>query len=184
MFSFPFWIIILVSAAITAKKFFSPSGLNKKVLLSNEISPKTPTKYKGAYSFIAMRYYALMLNRTFRILITDTYVCGIRVMGSIASPITVDSHWQNPEFYVDKNLEDKYKNKDFDSKEYLLVDKANFCILREDILRVDYYQTKFGMGQIPYSGRIAIVTKNGKKIELILLGSQDVKSITKHILKN
>ena len=40
------------------------------------------------YSFVAMQYCALVLNRTYKAFVTDDYVCGIQVGG----PASARSH--------------------------------------------------------------------------------------------
>lgn len=180
-----YWILLLLFLwlfpTFVIKKFFSPPGSRgPQETVSTNTSSMQASKTK--WSFVAMRYYALILNRTFRIWINDKYVCGIRVGGVIASPVKeIDKEWLNPEYYVDTNLDKKYMNTDFESDKFLVQDKANFRILRTDIIRVDCHLEKWGMGQVPYSGRLVIVTKNGKSVELILLGQQDLKAISRRI---
>lgn len=66
----------------------------------------------------------------------------------------------------------------------LKLDKANFCFTNSEIINVEYdISQKWGMGNIPYSGRIKIKLKNNITRELILLGFQDGQKIVKELRK-
>lgn len=134
------------------------------------------------WSFVAMRYYALILNRTYKIFVTDQAICGVRAANLLASPMyKIGSDWLSPDYYTDKRLVDKYQNSDFYSGSFLAKDKSNFLIHKNDIIRIDYHPKKWGMGQVPYSGRLILETKKDS-IELILLGNQDAFAIKKRLL--
>jgi hypothetical protein len=128
-------------------------------------------------SFVAMQYYWLMLNRTFEVFITDSKLCAARVGGLIASPASVDERWKNPRFYVKPKLRARYEGIDPESPEFLKIDSTNFQISRPDITAVEHHRAKWGMGAVPYSGRILIDVCDGTRCELVLLGTQDAQTI-------
>ena len=39
------------------------------------------------WSFVALEYYALVLNRTFKVFVTDQLLCGAIARGWLAAPI-------------------------------------------------------------------------------------------------
>lgn len=156
---------------------------DSKAEASNDVSSSQSENSKSIWSFVAMHYYALILNRTFRVWVTDKYVCGIHEGNTIASPTsTVGAEWQKPQNYINLHLERKYKDINLESDEFLSLDKANFRIPRSDIIRIDYHPKKWGMGRVPYSGRLVLVTNTSGKIELILLGKQDATTISRRLL--
>ena len=126
-----------------------------------------------SWSFVAMQYYWVMLNRTFEVFVTDTKICAARVGGLIASPTFVDEKYKEPRFYVRPRLRARYDGVDPDSSEFLAIDSANFQISRAEIGDIELHKTKWGMGAVPYSGRIVMSLRDGGKKELVLVGTQD-----------
>jgi hypothetical protein len=110
-------------------------------------------------------------------------VAGARVHGIVASPQSIPSQeWRDPEFYVKARLDEKYINVDPESDRFLTIDRANFRIWRRDIVGIEFYPKKWGMGAVPYSGRIIVRTRDGRGHELILLGEQDASAIRERLL--
>ena len=179
-----FWIIFGVSFTFIMKRFFSPPGSRDDQEAFSAVISHIKIEGNGSWSFVAMCYYALILNRTFRIWVTDKYIFGSHVGNAIATPhYDVDlTAWQNPEYYVSKRMEKQYEAIDLESETFLSKDNANFRILKDDIKSVKYYPKKWGMGRVPYSGRLVITTNDGKNIELILLGKQEPKLIIDRLL--
>jgi hypothetical protein len=133
------------------------------------------------WTFVALKYWAFILNRTYKIVVTRQAICGIRVEYTLTSPkYGAGVEWQQPEFYVNEMLEKKYQDSDFNLDNYLRIDSANFKILRADIVQINYFAKKWGMGKVPYSGRLVLETKNGNT-ELILLGKQNALEIKKRL---
>jgi hypothetical protein len=128
-----------------------------------------------------MQYYWVMLNRTFEVFVTDTKLCAARVGGQVASPIFVDERLKDPQFYVRPRLLSRYDGIDPESLEFLKIDRANFQILREEICGIEHHRTKWGMGAVPYSGRVLISLHDGTKREFVLVGMQDSRSIVKRL---
>jgi hypothetical protein len=129
------------------------------------------------WSFVAMQYYWLMLNRTFEVFVTGSKLCAARVRGLMASPGFIDAAWKNPQFYVRPGLRSRYESVDPESTAFLGLDNANFQIPRSEISTVEHHRTKWGMGAVPYSGRLVISLTGQRECELVLLGAQDGKAI-------
>ena len=132
--------------------------------------------------FIAMQYYAGIMNRSFVVQVSDSIIFAGRVRGPIAAGV---SRWnsrqviEDPYFYANKQLLEVYEKNDgrIDPK-LVQEDKANFLIQRNEIKRIEYTpKRKWGMGDVVHSGRIFITLKDNNKIELILLGKPDVNDI-------
>jgi len=123
--------------------------------------------------FVAMQYYALILNRTYKVFITDTMLCGAHVRGLVMSPPAVSSDQLDRDYWANTLLGTLYELLDVTSPKFLSQDWANFQIRWSEIARIDFDASKkWGMGNVPYSGRIFIRLKSGRSKELILLGQQ------------
>ncbi|HEX6107651.1 MAG TPA: M48 family metallopeptidase [Gemmatimonadales bacterium] len=126
------------------------------------------------WSFVAMEYYGLVLNRVYRIIVTERALCGARVRGVMSSPFLPPGEaWLDPNFYPNPRLETRYHDLDPESDEFLGVDRANFRYDREAIEQVEFVaRPKWGMGNVPCSGRIRLRLRDGARRELLLLGRQ------------
>lgn len=178
-----FWIIFIPLFYFIIKKFSPSRMLSEKSQAPESESPAISDPH---WSFIAMQYYALILNRTYKVWVTEKYICAGRVEHAIASPpsyLSVGPQWQNAQNYSEPEFEKKYSNIDITSDAFLKVDKANFRILREDITGITYFPKKWGMGRVPYSGRLVLKTRNGNVYEFILLGKQNAEEIRQRLLK-
>lgn len=136
---------------------------------------------KPDWSFVAMEYYAVILNRTFLVTINDESLIGVKCRGitSIASggdPFTraittnlaVSGDLNDPSAYIDERL---LKNSS----------SANFTIMLSDIRSVEYNpRKKWGMGYYPHDGRVFIVTEKCRR-EFIILGRQSGRGICNHL---
>jgi hypothetical protein len=113
------------------------------------------------------------------VIVTDRKICGARVRGTVSSPFFEPSEsWQDPDFYPSPELEQRYANLDVESSEFLAADKANFQYERAALVGVDFSdRPKWGMGNIPSSGRIRLRLQDGSRRELILLGQQPALAI-------
>jgi len=149
---------------------------------------------KEGNHFIAMEYYALILNRTFLILITDEYLIGLKVNGIVSvetnygNPITkkitnslaITDDLENPYSYAKDKYLNRLVEKDIFSNEILKDSSCNFRIKMKEIKRVFYAKTKkWGMGPYPHNGKVYIQLK--KKREFMILGNQSGEKIEKWI---
>jgi hypothetical protein len=145
-------------------------------------------KFTSDNHFVAMEYYWLILNRTFLILITDNELIGIKVHGPIGVesndavskllPLTVDGDLQNPYAYISAKYIERIKDVDLKSNNFLRADSSNFRINKSDIIETAYDETKkWGMGYYPHDGKVYVRTRDNKKREFIILGSQSGEEI-------
>jgi hypothetical protein len=133
------------------------------------------------WSFVAMEYYALILNRTYIITIKDGALCGVvcRGLTSIESGNDPLAKIATRKLAVHGDLNDP--------KSYVNVERirqpnsANFSIPLSDISLVEHdARKKWGMGYYPHDGRI-FVRAVGKKREFIILGNQSGKEIAERL---
>lgn len=132
---------------------------------------------------MALEYYRLILNRRYLVTVGQRKIVGLRVGGVVISPSRFSPGMDspNPLDYVDSGLEDSYNGKDPFSDAALQMDSANFSIDRASVTNVAYYRTKWGMGAVPYSGRVVLYANRRKVKELILLGDQDGSEIARKL---
>ena len=134
-------------------------------------------------SFVALCYYGLVLNRTYRVIVTERVFAGARVRGLLSAPLVVTERHDDPEFYVSEKLDRRYAGVDPESSAFLAVDPANFQIARETIERIELIERrKWGLGGIPSPGRIVIHHPGGRR-ELILIGRQDAAAIVRGLTR-
>ncbi len=133
------------------------------------------------WSFVAMEYYALILNRTYLITIKDGALCGVVCRGLISveggeDPLTrivtrklaVHGNLDDPKSYVD-------------AERIKQPSSANFSIPLSGISTVTHDpRKKWGMGHYPHDGRV-FVEAAGKKREFIILGNQSGKEIAERL---
>lgn len=132
--------------------------------------------------FAAMQYYALILNRTYNVFVADTMLCGAKVRGIVASPPHASSEMQDGEYWTRTLQQTLYERLDVTTPTFRKLNAMNFQIRWKDIARVEFNPAKkWGMGNVPHSGRIFIRLKSGRSRELILLGDQDGLAV-KHML--
>ena len=142
-----------------------------------------PAPAARPWSFIALTYYGLVLNRTYRVIVTDRMVCGARVRGLMSAPAVVTPAHDDPESYPNSKLDARYAGLDPESPEFLLADRANFQIPRESIERVELVERrKWGLGGIPSPGRIVLHCGDARR-ELILIGRPNAAAIARGLTR-
>ena len=135
-----------------------------------------PSGYQ--WSFVALEYYALILNRTYKVFVTEDLLSGAIVRGWLASPLMLSDAWYDPNFYPRERLLRRYRGIRVDDTRFARVNYWNFQLPRAEIADVDYTTVpKWGMGNVPYSGRLILYFRRGGNRELILLGHQDGPAI-------
>jgi len=138
--------------------------------------------------FVAMEYYWLILNRTFLVLITDREVIGVKVHGPIGTeshdpvvsllPLPIDGDLQNPYSYMSMKYIERIKDIDLKSNDLLKINSSNFRINKSDIIETTYDKNKkWGMGYYPHDGKVYVKTRDYKKREFIIMGSQSGQEI-------
>ena len=132
--------------------------------------------------FAAMEYYALILNRTFKVFIADKMLCAAFVRGLTASPMVSSTDENGQKYWVQTLTATLYEQLDVTSKAFKKLDFFNFQIPWRDVGRIEYDPTpKWGMGNVPHSGKIKVRLKSGRTRELILLGQQDGFALKRQI---
>ena len=135
-----------------------------------------PTGYQ--WTFVALEYYALILNRTYKVFVTDDHLCGAIVRGPLPSPVGSLDAWYDPDFYPRERLLRRYAGLDVHSRDFARVNYWNFQWPRSMLADVKLnMRPKWGMGRVPYSGRLILHLRRGGSQELILLGVQDGPTI-------
>ncbi|HEU5039720.1 MAG TPA: M48 family metallopeptidase [Gemmatimonadales bacterium] len=149
------------------------AGLDLGAAVAPPGGPAQPAAPR-AWTFVAMEYYKLVLNRTYRVIVSETAISGARVRGLMSSPPSAPGEaWQDPDFYPNPKLEARYRELEPGSPEFLAADRANFRYEREEIASVEFIaKPKWGMGYVPCSGRILLRLRDGTRRELLLLGRQ------------
>jgi hypothetical protein len=143
--------------------------------------------------FIAMEYYRLILNRTFLVFITPEELIGVKVHGAIGVEtaetstimphIVINGNLNNPYSYIDVQYLEQIQDLDLESDKLQSINAGNFKIHRSSIAAVHYDETKkWGMGPYPHDGKVYVTTRDLKKREFIILGSQSGEHIA-NILK-
>lgn len=131
------------------------------------------------WGFVALSYHTLILNRAYLVLVGDGVVAGAVARRILMSPRPSPAdEWYDPWFYTKERLVRRYNGIDVRSDAFLAVDRGGFRIDRRDLADVSVdLSPKWGMGYVPYSGRIILRTRDGRSRELILLGRQDAVGI-------
>jgi hypothetical protein len=153
---------------------------------TNSQSPATSIRNAGATLpwFAAMSYYALMLNRTYKVFLADTMLCGAVVNGLVASPPTGSPEFEDQSYWTDTVTATLYEKLDVTSETFKRLGWNNFQIPWPDINRVDYDpRPKWGMGNVSHSGKIYLRLRSGRSRELILLGKQDGEGLKRTMQK-
>ena len=136
-------------------------------------------------SFVAMEYYWLILNRTFKVFVTKEALFGVKIRGPMMSlpGYESDAKWLNPKSFVPSSIVNKYLGETLASNNIVEVNKDNFVLERSSIKSVNFDDTtKWGMGFVPHSGKLYVEHSSGRKREFILLGEQDGHRIKKELL--
>jgi len=161
--------------------------MSKNAASSNEENLIPEGAVGTAPWFAAMEYYALILNRTYKVFVTDQMLCAAKVRGLVSSPPIVSPQMFDQEFWVRTQAAQIYDSFDVRSEKFLRVNSANFQIRWNEIAQTEYRSgKKWGMGNVPYSGRLTIQPQAGRPRELILLGKQNgdaLKGKLDHLMK-
>ncbi len=142
---------------------------------------RSSTLENADWSFVAMEYYALILNRTYLISIKDDALCGVVCRGLTSTEGGDDLITQiaTRKMAVHGDLNDP--------KSYISAERikrpsgANFSIPLSGISAVTHDpRKKWGMGHYPHDGRV-FVEAEGRKREFIILGNQSGKEIAERL---
>jgi hypothetical protein len=131
------------------------------------VSPVEHPKEHLHPGFVAMEYYALMLNRSFLFFIAETGLLGWQFIGIVTAAAA-------PRFYepVEELLDDPEMAPGSPGFLELLHEMTTFTIPYASIESVEFApKRKWGMGPILHTGLLNVRFKQGRKREFILLGS-------------
>jgi hypothetical protein len=132
----------------------------------------------ATWHFVALQYCYGVLNRTYLVFVTADMICAAKVRGLLAAPLLVSDRWRNPLFYPRPHLVARYRRANLEGPEFKRRSAANFQLLKREVTAIRFSsEPKWGMGTVPYSGRLFITTTDGMTQELILLGKQDGPAI-------
>lgn len=132
------------------------------------------------WSFVAMQYYGLILNRTYLVSVAAEkirgQVCrgltsvesGIGLARSITHSLAVQGDLDDPLSYVS-------------DCQLIRENKANFMFSLSEITSVAYNpRKKWGMGYYPHDGRVIVQTLK-RRLEFIILGNQSGERIARRL---
>jgi hypothetical protein len=172
---------IKIAAAVALSALFVSRQLVRRAALrvaGNPTAHRQGNTTSGAQFFVAMEYYAVFLNRTYKVYITDHMLSGAKVGGLVASPTILTDEMLNPLYWAQSPAADFYDGMDVTSKAFLKYDWVNFQIQWAAVKRITFDPSKkWGMGNVPHSGKLLIHLSKGGARELILLGRQDGESL-------
>lgn len=134
-----------------------------------------------AWSFVAMEYYALVLNRCFVISIDGERLRGVQCRGLTGATsgrdalarfldrrFAVHGDLHDPSSYIDTRLRTRPR-------------RADFSFPLREILAVEHDpRPKWGMGGYPHDGRLHLHMDRGTR-EFIVLGRQSGREICAHL---
>lgn len=164
------WFVLVF--AYTAFKLHANEPVER--ILTEEHSSKLKLPMTG---FVAMEYYALILNRTYIVFISPEGLYGWKAEGAVDCSRAL---YFAP---YEEMLKDPELMTDPEAVRELSKLKGGFFIARNEIAAVEpVYKQKWGMGPIPHSGRIKVRTVSGRSREFVLLGSVDPDAIQQNIM--
>ena len=169
-------ILVYVSAAATlgAVRYVWGSRRGAEQEIAASLAAATP----ASWHFVAMEYCYGVLNRTYLVFVTERMICGAKVRGPLAQPMLVTERWQDPNFYPAPRAVKRLAGVNLEKPEFLNLAGANFQMARSEVVGVDFTDApKWGMGTVPYSGRLILRLRGGGQRELILLGRQDAAAL-------
>jgi hypothetical protein len=127
--------------------------------------------------FVAMEYFALILNRSFVVFITPEGLRGWKFCGPVGNRDSL--YFKSVEEMLD-DPEVEPASRDF---EEWMSERPGFFIPRKQIVSADFVPTKkWGMGSIPHSGKLYVQLTENRKREFILLGNADGEYLREAII--
>ena len=151
------------------------AGRDSRVLWDGDI----PGPHGFVWGFVALEYYALVLNRLWVLLITNDSFVAVNAGGPIAAPLVVSEAWHDPFSYVSDRRIRRYEFLASQSDDVLRVSRANWKCSLSELSNISFTAAwKWGMGTVPYSGRL-FVTAGGRRHDYVLVGQQDGSEIEK-----
>jgi len=173
---------VIVGIVVCAALFGLQAALTNKKGTESDVQALLSRMLPHAWNFVALEYCYGILNRTYVVFVTDEMICGARVRGPLPAPLLVTERWSDPYFFPRPSHVSRYAGIDLTSAGFKKMSLANFQIPLGEVEKVWLNSDpKWGMGTVPYSGRIHLRLRNGKTRELILLGKQDAPSLVERL---
>ncbi len=144
--------------------------------MTSDLATSSPSSHLHA-GFVAMEYFALILNRSFLIFITDEGLRGWKFCGPVTTRI--------PNYYepVETLLDDPEMAPGSDAFKELMHGRGTFIIPYSEVTSVNFVgKRKWGMGPILHSGILTIELTEGRGREFILLGATYGEGVRDSIL--
>jgi hypothetical protein len=140
-------------------------------------SADLPVPVDTLWGFVALQYHTLILNRIVVVCVGKKSLVGLVGRGPIASPLLVAPSMHDPNWWVRREKLSKYPMFNIENDALLSVARANSRMPFIDISAVEYSaQKKWGMGAVPYSGRV-FIEMHGEKREFILIGTENGEAV-------
>jgi energy-coupling factor transporter transmembrane protein EcfT len=147
------------------------------IAILDSIPPEDASAGEPLSGFVAMEYFALIMNRTFVVFIAPDGLYGWKAQGPVSAG--------NPAYFQPyaEMLEDPELMHDINAVRDLAKLNGGFMTPRSEIVSVEVIdKPKWGMAAIAHSGRISIRSASGRAREFILLGNVDGEQIKQSIL--
>jgi hypothetical protein len=130
------------------------------------------------WGFVALEYYALVMNRVRLILITTDELIALNAGGPIAAPHYLSQAWYMPLSYPSERKMRRYERVVvFPTENIVRMCWANWKCNISGISDISFKNgSKWGMGSVPYSGRLTFLAQ-GRNCDLILVGNQNGREI-------
>lgn len=127
-----------------------------------------------AFASVAMEYYGLILNRTMLIVGFGKTLAGAKVHGVLGASLgPTDHRFDDPRSFVNDRLLDRLVGSFPHHTDFVKQARGNFVIGLGELSKVEYIERpKWGMGNIPHSGKLKLTSQNRTR-EFVLLGRQD-----------
>ncbi|MGO9838734.1 MAG: hypothetical protein ACLP1X_31530 [Polyangiaceae bacterium] len=173
---------VLVVASVMAMLYALQAVLGNRAGSEAEVAASLSAVPRALGWFVALEYFRGIDNRTFVVLFTKNAICGAWTRGVLVAPLQVTPRWRDPLFYPRPAAVAKLRGLDIESSEFLKTNRANFQIRREDVEAVEHTtEEKWGMGRVPYSGRLILLLKDGRRRDFVLLGDQDGPALVERL---
>ena len=144
--------------------------------------------------FVALQYHTLLMNRRLLVIVDNVGLVVLKMGNMLADHHPTDSSVnlilkdmqvaqdrRTALNYIEQDILQMYDGLNYDDIEALAIASINVRIAFKDIRRVEVNRKrKWGMGTVPYTGRIILSTAK-RKHEFIVLGDQDINMIYKKI---
>jgi hypothetical protein len=140
-------------------------------------SADLPVPTDTLWGFVALQYHTLILNRIVVVCVGRESVVVLVGGGLVVSPHVATARMHDPNSWVRRGKLSKYPTLNFEDDAVLHVARANFRMPFTTMGSIEYSAAKkWGMGSVPYSGRVFIKTADDQR-EFILIGNENGEAV-------